>query len=1548
MDGAHKPILVMSGGGGARAGQRGGGNRASSRGAARGARGGPRGRATFRNRSATFVNGSVDSSDSGGADSLAGTAALDASPGADAEEREGDGMDDGGDWQQPLPAPTASTSFGASAFSGFGQSSAGPSAFVSPAASQQVPAQPGLSALNAAAPAFRPSARKPAAAPTSMADMRARYPTPPPEENRFMEMKNERDELRKKYIREGILPDPLKPQQLSEAVKLKGTCMRMCSEFECHEREFQKELDRWELRLDAPQAGGGAKVDQRLAVKIYRRPAAGREIPLPEEIRPPDVLKRTLDYLFNVLLPPTITSPNFALVQPFLWNRTRAVRQDFIVQGDTGALAIECHERIARLHILCLHARGGPGAEKWSEQQELEQLRKTLRSLIEFYEDRRQAAASTPGMSLVAPNEAEFRAYNLLLHLRDPETLREVELLPTSIFVSDQVQVALRLRTCAQRSNNVERRGQPINEEATLNFFTSFFREVERLPKGSGYLLACLAENVFTDVRRGAIKAMCHAYTDRLPPSYDFVRKCLGLGPEFGDTDAVELLATMGIEVGDDASGVRRAKANRGVAVLEDKPLPFAPEFSRMIEAKRADFTNAEIVDGIAANAAPLIEVSIPPFIGWNPHIANDAPAAPRPARTRSVSIVAPPPIRPLAQPQAASAFVAPTPVPQLAAPSAAAFRPTFQQPTPKTAAELAAPKSFASAFQAPQASSALQPKQPAASPFSAPLAQAPSTAAPQAVKSDGSQLSFGIKQTAPTAFTQPPAFGAPTAAQPTAIAAAPNRTSSKAAAFQAPIFVVGSSTAPALTPLKANLQGPLPSPGIRKQISLPSPGVRRSSSEKASVIAPLVVKSPVRLRPSEETPPSAAPAPPEIKVPAGPTPEELEALAKAARQRSRSSYLDKLQGLLTERLLSELLVGPSSTADTAPTTSTVEQQPLTVIVAQEALADELGTRVIQTWAFDCWRTRLNRARRDKANARRLRDLLRLASDRSLNSSSFFFGANAQSKAQQNLPDKAERTSIVTVSKGRISMSLASVDDVGDYTMQEAASQSLLEAKQRRSQLWASGDFFRTICGHMKVVPGSKTLRQLNLDAWTSIVVLASDDAATATSEWLRQKLGLGSASRRISAQIRRDEFRLAISATDVASVRPEDVSSVGLVIFELSKHVLDLDGTGPRKRIDARDLRRLNEHLLSLPIAASKLLPGLLIINWEINATTSELVEQVRASVYADPQLAQARSLVDRTTVLMAGELNDFAAIETAFAVSVRTAVPSIDAHPLQKVLALRRSLTLRDMASSIFKPLSDMLSSLAELLRGRANLLEAGSQDHSCVNECDAASRDAFATVTALCNFGIRSLLRLSEHIVDETELWTDLELSAPPDRVSATPARSMPSPAFRLAHEQLMATTLRDNDGAAVLQCLLDQQASQGDAFPWRVYFSELLAILVNQAQETFISCRVDIDVEAEMDKVAAQLEVWAHQLLTEVHHTLASHRAVSLKRSRSMIEAVSPSASQENSPVQAKKIKTPANGSEANGHAPTFPPGATAALGRANSLSAMLARARQLVE
>ena len=63
--------------------------------------------------------------------------------------------------------------------------------------------------------------------------------------------------------------------------------------------------------------------------------------------------QKTIEYLFDDVIG---NADTLGSVHHFVWDRTRAVRNDFSIQQITKpsdvAIAIECYERIARFHIL--------------------------------------------------------------------------------------------------------------------------------------------------------------------------------------------------------------------------------------------------------------------------------------------------------------------------------------------------------------------------------------------------------------------------------------------------------------------------------------------------------------------------------------------------------------------------------------------------------------------------------------------------------------------------------------------------------------------------------------------------------------------------------------------------------------------------------------------------------------------------------------------------------------------------------------------------------------------------------------------------------------------------------------------------------------------------------------------------------------------------------------------------------------------------------------------------------------------------------------------
>ncbi|RAL59520.1 hypothetical protein DID88_006514 [Monilinia fructigena] len=67
-----------------------------------------------------------------------------------------------------------------------------------------------------------------------------------------------------------------------------------------------------------------------MMIKKLARSAAGEDAPLPQDVRSPAALRRTLDYLIDSVLG---EDDNLAAQHEFLWDRTRAIRRDFVFQS---------------------------------------------------------------------------------------------------------------------------------------------------------------------------------------------------------------------------------------------------------------------------------------------------------------------------------------------------------------------------------------------------------------------------------------------------------------------------------------------------------------------------------------------------------------------------------------------------------------------------------------------------------------------------------------------------------------------------------------------------------------------------------------------------------------------------------------------------------------------------------------------------------------------------------------------------------------------------------------------------------------------------------------------------------------------------------------------------------------------------------------------------------------------------------------------------------------------------------------------------------------
>ncbi|KAI0631801.1 SAC3/GANP/Nin1/mts3/eIF-3 p25 family-domain-containing protein [Trametes polyzona] len=304
--------------------------------------------------------------------------------------------------------------------------------------------------------------------------------TPEERERFYQELVKQREVERKRAIAEGKMDDPEVKKHLKDAITMVGTCMDMCPRFERYRRERENNLDKWEV-VEFNQIPGTKRVDHKRAVKIYERAAGAKT--LPSDLRPPPVLKKTLDYLFHDL----IVRGGFTHTYDFIRDRSRAVRNDFTIQHESGPLAIECHDRCARFHILALHLeRGSP---RFSVALEEQQLMNTLQSLKEFYAEQRGRYQS--------PTELEMRVYHRLIHIRDQ--VERHDNIPDEILHHDVFKLTTQFRERVQQiSIPITKTSKLVVDMEAMQIFSQL---ADVLRKENNivmiYLVACILEHLF-------------------------------------------------------------------------------------------------------------------------------------------------------------------------------------------------------------------------------------------------------------------------------------------------------------------------------------------------------------------------------------------------------------------------------------------------------------------------------------------------------------------------------------------------------------------------------------------------------------------------------------------------------------------------------------------------------------------------------------------------------------------------------------------------------------------------------------------------------------------------------------------------------------------------------------------------------------------------------------------------------------------------------------------------------------------------------------------
>ncbi|KAI1153481.1 hypothetical protein F4825DRAFT_414845 [Nemania diffusa] len=396
-----------------------------------------------------------------------------------------------------------------------------------------------------------------------------------------------REKARKSLIRAGLIDDPDRRRTLQQALDFRGISEDMCPEWEKVTRIIEYDVRNPEKALDD---SGDLVAVPSLMVKRLARSAAGQDAPLPMDVRSFATLRKTLDYLIDDLIPEDSLLPS---KHNFLWDRTRAIRIDLSVQKynltpDERIDLVYCLETIARFHVTALHllSQDGFAAEDFSEQQEIEQLGKTLISLKEVYDD-------CVEQGIHCANEAEFRGYYIVFNARNPSIKETVEGWGTRLWNTDGIRTAMCLVESLQNTWTLQ---GPLNPfaptELALGAAAIFFSIVSS-PQIS-YTMACFAEIHFNDVRKSMLQIIRKSYTRPRDGPKDITPAFLKERLRFDTEDeTVSFAQKHGIVFGQD--GAQRYAVLNSRQSIEDPRIRHAFSWS-IVESKRSDHSLPDII----------------------------------------------------------------------------------------------------------------------------------------------------------------------------------------------------------------------------------------------------------------------------------------------------------------------------------------------------------------------------------------------------------------------------------------------------------------------------------------------------------------------------------------------------------------------------------------------------------------------------------------------------------------------------------------------------------------------------------------------------------------------------------------------------------------------------------------------------------------------------------------------------------------------------------------------------------------------------------------
>ncbi|XP_021927032.1 SAC3 domain-containing protein 1 isoform X2 [Zootermopsis nevadensis] len=219
-----------------------------------------------------------------------------------------------------------------------------------------------------------------------------------------------------------------------------------------------------------------------LTVKSFSRSAAGHHTPHQDELRPPDILYKTVCHLLTSTV--LRQGVDWCTVYDFVFDRLRAVRQDLVIQGLGCVESIPILEPTVRFHSYAGYRLCAEPLSKFEPAINCTHLLECLKRLLVLYDD----CHNTSSLEVRADMEALY----LLMGLGSYQTLSRALQLPGELRQHPTVKTAFAMSLALWSGNYVRL--------CTL---------LPKLPP----LLKCVAAQQLPLVRRHALQIMSCAYS---------------------------------------------------------------------------------------------------------------------------------------------------------------------------------------------------------------------------------------------------------------------------------------------------------------------------------------------------------------------------------------------------------------------------------------------------------------------------------------------------------------------------------------------------------------------------------------------------------------------------------------------------------------------------------------------------------------------------------------------------------------------------------------------------------------------------------------------------------------------------------------------------------------------------------------------------------------------------------------------------------------------------------------------------------------------------